>query len=222
MAKIKGSASQTTSVERVSEGAEVYLRMLRDGSVGIADLIAMWSLEGRVFTCNGGTDTSAITFGAGTLDLTEFDVHVAIPASVVVIPLELDITFDTMGTAQIVECMMQYGTGSVVGTATASTPISSNPSSGIASACTVKVASATGTALTTVTSEIWHAGVPLGITIATVGQVRVDHTFRYRAMESGILHVIGPSMQIAIFAAAQAGVGFVTLKYAELPLASVK
>ncbi len=222
MAKIKGTASQTTSVERVSEGAEVYLRMLRDGTVGIADLIAQWSLEGRVFTANGGTGTSAISFGAGTLDLTEHDLHVAIPSSVVVIPLELDITFDTLGTAQIVECMMQYGTGSVVGTGTAVAPKSSNPNSALSSACTVTSAGATGTALTTVTSEIWHAGVPLGITIATVGQIRIDHTFRYRALDTGILHVIGPSMQIAIFAAAQAGIGFVTLKYAELPVTSVR
>jgi len=221
MASIKGSARQTTSVERKGEGVDVYMRMLRDGTVGIADLIALWSLEGRVFTVNEGTGTTASTFQAGALDLTEQDMHVVVPASVVIIPLEVGITFDLYGAALIVECCMQYGTGSVAGSGTARTPKSSNANSGLTSACTVTGACATGTAFTTVVGEIWHAGVPLGITIATVAQIRMEHTFRYRAVESGILQVVGPSQQLAIFASATAGFGFITLKYAELPASSI-
>lgn len=220
MAQIKGNARQTTSVEQRGEGVEVYLRMLRDGTVGVADLIALWSLEGRVFTVNEGTGTTASTFGAGTLDLTEQDIHVAVPSSVVIIPLEVDVHFDTLGAAQIVEVCMQKGTGSVAA-GTARTPKSSNENAAITSACTVTGSCTTGTAFTTVDEEIWHDGIPLGITIATVGQVRVPHKFSYRAMASGVLQVVGPSEQLAIFASAQAGVGFITLKYAELPIIRV-
>ena len=217
MAVIKGSAKQSLPT-RQAEGVDVYMRMLRDGTVGIADLIALWSLEGRVFTVNEGTGTTASTFGAGTLDLTEQDIHVAVPSGIAIIPLEIDVHFDTLGSAQIVECCAQYGTGSVAGSGTSRTPKSSNANGGYtSSACTVTGACATGTAFTTVVGEIWHDGIPLGITIATVGQQRVQHKFTYRAMAEGILHVIGPSQQLGIFASAQAGVGFITLKYAELP-----
>ncbi len=221
MAVIKGNARQTSSVSRVQEGAETYLRMLRDGTVGIADLIALWSFEGRVFTVNEGTGTTASTFQAGTLDLTEQDMHVVVPAGVVIIPLEIDVHFDLMGSVQIIECCAQYGTGSVAGTGTARTPKSSNANTGLTSACTVTGACATGTAFTTVVGEIWHDGIPLGITIATVGQIRVPHKFTYRAVSSGCLQVVGPSQQLAIFADAQAGFGFITFKYVELPVASI-
>lgn len=221
MAVIKGTARQTSGISRVGESAENYLRMLRDGTVGIADLIALWSLEGRIFTVNAGTGTTAATFGAGTLDLTEQDVHIAVPSGVAIIPLEIDVVFDALGTAQIVEVLAQKGTGSVAGAGTALTPKSSNENAGLSSSCTVTSACATGTAFTTVDVEIWHDENPLGITIATVGQVRTDHVFRYRAKDSGILQVIGPSEQMAIFASAQAGAGFICCKYVELPSSNV-
>ncbi len=223
MAVIKGNAAQTTKVTRESEGAEVYMRMLRDGTLGIADLIALLSLEGRIFTCNGGTGTTAVTFGAGTLATTEFDLHVAVPSSVIIIPLELSIIFDTCGTIQIVECAMASGTGSVTGAGTALTPASSNPNVGRTSACTVTsiptVSSAT--AFTANVKEIWHAGDPAGQTVTAVGTIRSQHTFRWNAKDSGIYDIVGPSQQLAVWASAQAGVGFLCFKYAELPVSAV-
>ena len=221
MAIIKGDARQTSGVSRLGEGGEAYMRMLRDGTVGIADLIALWSLEGRVFTANAGTGTSAVTFGAGTLDLTEQDLIVVVPSGTAIIPLECNVVFDTLGTAQIVEVVMQKGTGGVAGAGTSVTPKSSNENAGLSSACTVTSACATGTALTAVDVEIWHDGAPLGITIATVGQIRVQHAFRYSAKDSGCLQVVGPSEQLVVFASAQAGVGFISLKYVELPSSSI-
>ncbi len=223
MAVIKGKAAQTTQVTRESEGAPVYMRMLRDGTLGIADLIALLSLEGRIFTCNSGTGTTAVTFGSSTLDTTEFDLHVAVPSSVVIIPLEVDIIFDSMGTIQIVECVMQAGTGSVTGAGTALTPVSSNPNVGRTSACTVTSipTASTATAFTANIREIWHDNNPAGQTITAVGTVRSQYTFRYNAKLSGIYDIVGPSQQLAIWASAQAGIGILCFKYAELPVSAV-
>lgn len=219
MAILKGKSRQTTSVERASEGADQYLRMLRDGTVGVADLIAILSLEGRVFTCNGGKATSPIAFGDGGLATTEFDFHVSVPASVCIIPLELIVTFEAFGTASLVEVCMQSGSGSAAhATNTAVTPLSSNVNTGRASACTVVCAADTGgTAFTTNIKEIYRASDQLSITTATVGQLRSPYVYTWKANNSGILDVVGPSQQIGVFAAAATGTGFITLKYAELP-----
>lgn len=222
MAVIKGDASQSTSVERKSEGTEVSLRMLRDGTIGVVDFIAMCSLEGRVFTATSGEGSSPATFGSTGLNTAEYDMHVAVPSSVVIIPISLGIHFEAYGTAYLTECAMQSGSGSITGTATAAvTPYSSNVSSGLTSACTIGEACASGTALTTNIKEIWRASDQLTITTATVGQIRVPYNYRWNAMDSGILDVVGPSQQLVIWAATQVGTGFINLKYIELPVSAV-
>ncbi len=223
MAVIKGVAKQTSGVARVSEDAEQYLRLLRDGTVGIVDLIALWSLEGRVFTCNLGTGTSAASFQGGTLDLTEHDLHVAVPSGVCIIPLELQVTFETWGTVQINENVMVKGSGSVAGTGTAVTPKSSNENVGYASACTVTGACATGTAFTTVDIELWRESTQRVVTISTVTEAAnyTKQNFKWSALQSGVLQVVGPSEQLGVFASSQAGTGFIMLKYAELPASAI-
>ena len=223
MAKIKQVVTQA-SVSRLGEGTEQYLRMLRDGSIGVADFIAVLSLEGRVFTATAGEATSPATFGDGGLDTDEFDLHVAVPASVVIIPLSLNIHFEAFGTASLVECVMQSGSGSVTGAATAAvTAISSNKNSGRTSACTIGEACADGgTALTTNIKEIWRESNQLAITTASVGQIRSPYNYRWNAMDNGVLDVVGPAEQVCIWAAANAGTGFISFKYIELPSSAVE
>uniref|UniRef100_A0A6M3XVG5 Uncharacterized protein n=1 Tax=viral metagenome TaxID=1070528 RepID=A0A6M3XVG5_9ZZZZ len=223
MAVIKGDARQTSSVSRVSEGAENYMRMLRDGTLGVADLIALWSLEGRIFTVSAGAATSPATFQDSAALLTkEFDLHISVPAGVVIIPLSWNVVYEAFGTTAIVELCLQYGTGSVVGTATSDIPSSSNANTGLHSACTCNVASATGTALTTVVEEIWHDGDQEATTRPSGGGVFTPSTYRYNALEDGVLHIIGPSQQLVGFVVSQAPTGFFQFKYAELPVSSVE
>lgn len=220
---IKGSARQTSSVQRVSEGADIYLRMLRDGTIGVAEFTALLSLEGRVFTANAGITTSPITFGAGGLNEDEYDLHIAVPSSVAIIPLELMVCFETFGTALLTEVSMQSGSGSTCGAGTSVTPISSNVSAGITSSCTI-VSAATATAgveLTSNKKEIFRENRQITITIATVAQVREKETYRWFAKDAGILDIVGPSQQLVVYAASQAGTGFITVKYAEVPVTFV-
>jgi len=157
------------------------------------------------------------------LDTAEFDLHVAVPASVVIIPLHLTIGYEAYGTALLVENVLQSGSGSVTGAGDTPTPYSSNISSGLSSACTVTGSAAGGaTALTTNIKEIWRESNQLCITTATVGQVRHPYIYRWNAKDTGVLDVVGPSQQLCIWAAANAGTGQITLKYIELPVAAVK
>ncbi len=221
MSVLEGIAAQTTAVIRVSEGLAKTVRMLRDGSLTVADYIAALSLEGLVFTVNVGTLTGPITFNGGGLVATEFDLHVAVPSGVYIIPLELTIAFEAYGTTSIMECCMVSGSGSVVGTTnTAVTPQSSNVSTGKTSACTCKYVGDAGTAFTTNVKEIWRTGQQKVVTLATVTDIRegLPYVNRWFAKDSGALDVVGPSQQLGIFASAQAGAGFICLKYAELPV----
>lgn len=222
MTILKALGNQTTSVERVSEGNDITLKALRDGTLTTASWIAALSLAGRVFTVNQGVGTTPKTFGAGGLDTTEFDMHVAVPAGVVIIPLELFITYEEIGAAGILECVMQSGSGSVTGAGDTPTPISSNVSSGRASRCTVTGSAVSGTALTTNIKEIWRDMDQLAIDIDTVAQIRVKYNYRWYAMDSGVLDIVGPTQQVAIWAAATGGIGQIGFKYIELPVAAVE
>ena len=220
MSLIEGVAKQTTAVDRVSEGVTRGLRMLRDGTIGIADFIALLSLEGRVFTANVGFATTPVAFNA-TLTTTTFDLHVAVPSSVYIIPLELMVAYEVYGTTALQETVMQSGSGSVVGTTnTAVTPISSNVSTGIASLCTIKQIANAGTALTTNIKELFRDTQQKVVTLATVTDIRdaAPYVKRWFAMQSGCLDIVGPSQQLVVWASAQAGQGYIMLKYAEIPV----
>ena len=225
MAIIKGKGQQTTSVARVSEGADVYLKALRDGTMTMADWVAALSLEGRIFTANAGTATTPITFGSTGLSTTEFDFHVAVPSGSVIIPLDLRVEMEVFGTSYITEIVMQSGKGSVVGAGTSITPVCSNTNTGRTSSCTITAAATTssGTAFTSENKEIFRAGYVLSVTPATAGASggTLPTVFTWRAKDSGILDVVGPSAQIGIWASSQAGTGFICLKYAELPYSAV-
>ena len=217
MPLVEAKARQSTAIVRESEGNPVLLKALRDGTLTVESWVGALSLEGRVFTANSGVASTGVTFGAGGLDTTEFDLHVAVPAGVAIIPLELNIHYEAYGTALLTENAMQSGSGSITGAGASITPLSSNLLTGLKSACIVTGSAVAGTALTTDIKEIWRDIDQLTITIATVGQVRVPYAYRWSAMTAGVLDVVGPNQQVCIWAASNAGGGFISFKYAELP-----
>ncbi len=220
-----GKIRQTTSVTRKGEGEEEYLKLLRDGTLTIENWIAALSLEGRVFTWNSGFETTPADLCDTTLDDSEFDMHIAVPSTVVIVPLEMNIVFDVFGTAQIVEVVMLSGSGSVTGAGASgysSTAQSSNISSGLSTACTLTSVATAGTAFTTNKKEIFHGGNQYAITAAGPTQQGQQEIFRWRAKESGVYDVVGPSQQLGVIASAQNGTGFISLKWAELPVTAAR
>lgn len=96
MALIKGKGRQTTSVERISEGAEQYVRMLRDGTVGIVDFMFLCELEGLVKVANGGgVATTALTF-AGAYDADGEDFGLNVPDGTTVMVIKAEVMVDAL------------------------------------------------------------------------------------------------------------------------------
>ena len=81
MAVIKGNARQTSSVQHVSEGADVYLKMLRDGSMATTDAIQALIYEGLGYmTFEGVLSTPAAGGGvAAVVDADRPNLTLGIP-----------------------------------------------------------------------------------------------------------------------------------------------
>uniref|UniRef100_A0A6H1ZU87 Uncharacterized protein n=1 Tax=viral metagenome TaxID=1070528 RepID=A0A6H1ZU87_9ZZZZ len=220
-ARIVGNARQTSGVTRLAEGAEVALRMLRDGSLPTIGFIQAMSLEGRLMSVNAGTVTTPVGFGAGSMDSTEYDLAVIAPSSVAIIPVEIIINMEEYGTTAIFEAMWSYGLGGVVGTDTDLTIQNMNTLSPYESQCAAGCSStASGTYWTSKSVEVsrWNAAKAVTVATADDDSSWPPVQFSWSAAESGCLPVIsGIGAGFMVFAAAQAGTGFITAKWIELP-----
>ena len=90
MAKIKGTVQQT-SVQHVSEGAEAYLRMLRDGSISMVDFIQASIFEGLGYmTFEGAFSTPAAGGGAAAvIDADRPNLTLGIPDGTTILPFRI-------------------------------------------------------------------------------------------------------------------------------------
>lgn len=224
--KVKGrrAADRTQA-----DGTEVYPWYTREGMAVTMPAFMAWAQEGRVFVGNAGSATAPITFGAGSIDTTEPDFDLLLPAgsAVMVVPLEIEVQMETFGTTAIFEGMAAYGLGGAQSStgATAVTPKclrTDAPAGG--SVCTVySNVDAGATYMTQGVAEFMRFGTEL---IATVqagddDSNRLGNTHRWSAMANGfapILVASGLAARLNVFAAAQAGTGFIRVVWAELPI----
>jgi hypothetical protein len=218
---IKGQASPTSDLVASSTTLE-YIKCLKNGTLSVAQFGEVMSLEGRVFHVQGGSVTSPITFGAGSIDTTEPDLFIYAPAGTTIIPLEVLIAVETYGTTLLWESMIAIGNGGAVGTVTSATPVNMNLGHGNASRCTVGVASNNdSTYFTTTVAEIWRATETVAVTLATADD---DSTWQpanhvWRAKDAGYYPIVHGAGGLMAFSASQAGTGFVSAKWIELPTA---
>lgn len=229
MAKILGTARQTTSVQRVSEGSEVYMRMLRDGTISASDLSTILSLEGRVFHAQAGSLTSPATFATTAIDGTEPDLIVEVPSGTTILPLSIQIYMEAYGTNAIFECLASFGTGGSKGAATggtAITPTNMRSDAPYVSQCTIysTINDATATYVTGNVTEFWRDGAQSAITKATAVNniANADFVkFEWSVAKYGFQPVLIGASQLFVNAMSQAGTGYIKLAYAELPSSSI-
>ncbi len=93
MALVKGKGRQSTAVSRGSEGDDVFIRALRDGSLVMADWKQALILEGKAFTVTVGALTTPITGGGqGTIiDLDQPDFLLSIPSGTSIMPIRIEV-----------------------------------------------------------------------------------------------------------------------------------
>ena len=196
----------------------------RDGAIFGMDWALARSFEGRVYCANGGTVTTPITFGAGSIDSTEPDFFISVPDGTTIVPLEIRVKMEAYGTTAIFELMAAVGTGGSAGTDTdlvAGTTICNLRSDAPnASLCSIGVASNAGaTYMTTNISEFWREGCTKVATVSTGDDdsSRLGETWVWNAKEKGFAPVLIGASQLMVFAASEAGTGFITVIYAEFP-----
>jgi len=227
MTRIYGLADQT-SPTRTTDGNFIKSRATRDGALATVPWIQALCLEGRVYGVQFGDanldPVGAATFGAGAIDLTEFDYLQTIPATVAVLPLFYQIAFLALGAAAESGLTVVYG-GAGVKHASGITPVPFNmkPASTNASLCTYSALSNTGGTAISIDGFIYQ-----NCTTAITGVIATPQQFipPWTVETAGFVPVIegatSPGSQIAAFMNGTASTGYFTTYFAELPIAAVR
>jgi hypothetical protein len=224
MALIKTRARQTT-VERVAEGTETFVRGFRDGTLSMADLQTAMALEGRIFEAKAGTFTAPITFKAGAIVATTPTYEMRIPAGTTIIPLELNVQIESIGTALILEILATGGQGGSTTTAgTAIVPANLRSDAPVKSVCLCSHTTLTVVAPTKNYQEIWRTGE-----ISAVNQTHSDtvsvydhaHTYNWKAADAGAYTALVGASNLFFYISTQAGTGFFSIKWMELPSGAI-
>lgn len=201
----------------------------RDGAMFTAGWLQAKAQEGRVFVANSSKVTAVTTFGAGSISSDEIDLMVSVPAATTIIPIEIRVKMEAFGNTAIFECMASTGTGGALSTTasdyTAITPTNLRTDAPYTSACTIAAAhdSGTPTYMTANITEFWRDGLMQAWTqtSASAGTTYIPQTFVWNALREGVFPICVGASQLAIFAASQAGTGFITLIYVEIPSADL-
>ena len=228
MANIRALRAQTSSIARGAEGGFGDVRGLRDGALVMAPWTLALALEGRVFVANAGTGTSPVTF-AGAYDANGPDVHLNVPAGTTILPLYIGVNFDAVGTEATMEIIgLASNTGDASATGTASSIFNMRTDAPRLSGCTFTGAvDAAGVTDPNAGNfyEFWHESRPLTDTVATSENDRIGLVFEWSTARDGLPPVIvgngAEGSCLVVYAASNAGTGFITVVWAEIPSTTV-
>ena len=99
---LKAKGQQTSSVSVASEGADVDVRALRDGTLLSMPWLTAKAIEGKVFAVNSGVLGTPDTFNAAIAD-GEQDLLVNVPSGTTIIPVYIQVNVEDSGTAAVVD-----------------------------------------------------------------------------------------------------------------------
>ena len=211
------------SPDRITNDGQIINRQgLRDGTARSIDWVTAHSLEGRVFYTNGGVGTTPITF-AGAYDANGPDAHIHVPDGTTIIPVSISVTYDALGTEATLEIIaLASNTGDSSVTGTASTVYSSRIDAPIATNCTATFAvDAAGVTDPNAGNffEFWRTSKPLADTVASGENDRASLDFKWDWSVSPPPTIVGGPVSgsaLTVYAAAQAGTGFITISWIEV------
>ena len=193
----------------------------RDGAIWTADWVLARCAEGRVFVANAGTVTTPITFGAGIIDEDEYDLHIAVPSGTTIGIISVDVVFEVVGTNALLEVMAKTGTGSTVGAGTAITPRNLRSDAPFTSNCTITAAATASSGVEITGAEFFRNCLGKTVTVATSGiqAATQPRKFSWNHKDAGYIPIVVGATGAAcgVFAGAQAGQGFITVVYVEVP-----
>lgn len=218
--------AQQLDPSRTSDGKDVRVRATRDGALYQAPWLQALVLEGRVYGVSYGSANIGIatigTFGAGAIDLEEHDLLQTVPATVGILPVYFKVAYVGLGTGAV-GTALAWGASAVISGGISCTPYNLRPASSNVSACTVAgLGNAGGTAFV-VAGVIYHEATT-GLTGVAATPAQLGH--EWSAHKASFLPVIeglvSPTRQVAGFAAAVGGTGYINYQWVELPIAALE
>lgn len=102
MPLIKVKGKQTSAIAVESEGSDVFIRAMRDGSLVTMPWLTAKVLEGKVFASNTGALSSPDTFSP-TLDAAMPDLLILVPNGTTIIPVYLSVGFEDTGSQEALD-----------------------------------------------------------------------------------------------------------------------
>ena len=224
MAVIYAESRSTPSLFQ-GDGQDQKLQSGRIGQLFTEAEVSRLVKAGYGYCANAGKGSSPITF-AGVYDADAPDMYFYVPSSVVLIPLSIEVIFEAVGTESTMEIIaLASSTADSSATVTggaAVTPVNLRLDKTGAGNCTVSY----GVDAAGITDpnagryfEFWKYQRPLTDTVATTENDRLPLVFRWRAFVDGPPPFIYTSSDasLSIYAASQAGTGFITVTYLEVP-----
>jgi len=221
MTVLKAKGQQTTARQGVSEGMDVYLRALRDGTMVSSDWrqAAIMGGFGFQIIC-GAFSTGKVGGGNGTvIKNTEPELVLSVPNGTCVLPMRISVQVQTGAPtdAQEVELLVavdQDKAWDAVGASTAATCYNLNTLSAKASACTGRQAFTSS--MTTPVLDLELARKVAQYDIVTAGTLGVILDLVYEPLTLPIIN--GPAMIIVYFGGATATVGgYAQMEWLEFP-----
>ncbi len=217
---------QQDNIQRASDGSSKGFRITRDGALIEIPWLQALCLEGRVFGTQQGSASLTITaggqFGPGAPALDEFDYINTIPATVAILPVFVQVAFTIIGTVDETGLICAAGGAGVINAGITLTPFNMRPGSSNTTSCVVEAIGNTG-GTNTVLTQVFHHDVTVAITgVAGTPQQFVPP---FSVTTAGFVPVLegatSPGSQFLVFAPNQAGTGYITTNWVELPIAAV-
>jgi len=220
---IKGLARNAGSVERVSEGAEVFLRMLRDGTLVSANWKQAAIFQGLGFMVNVGALSTPIAGGGnGTVvDLDQPEFVVSVPSGVSIMPIRVEITCQLpliatdSDESELLLAVDQDSAWAADGTSTAETIYNMNTLKGTASRCSAISLVSADLTDPVLDLELMHR-VALGDVQGTAANANWGQLFGlYEPVAVPVIN--GPAMLIGYWGGTVATTGFACAQWIEFP-----
>lgn len=198
-----------------SDGGETAARMLRDGSLSVADLLAVLAMEGRLFTASVGTASTPATFKTG-YTAAQPELAIDVPVGTLLLPIDLEVYLeDSAGTDNEVVVLTSStavgaGTSTELSAATIGNHRTDIPRRTAARVYTLH--SANGTA-PTIVSEIFRGGYPFADATGAP-----EKRWSWSIFRNSPHVVVGPgSLVVYVGGTVTAPAGFIKASWAELP-----
>lgn len=228
MALIKAKGRQTSTAYRESDGADVYVRALRDGTLVTADMFQSLVLEGRVWVVNGGGVAVSPFQCDGAWDGDSADFILDVPVGTTILPITLEVVIGGLTDDEDIEIVFYAANmANTVGASTAITPRNYRNDLGIGSNCKCYVA-ADDTTSTDVSGASgvycfartrWEIGAAPAAGQSEEGQ---ELRFRWSALDDGVAPiVVGAGSITGHVSKTTEATAYVTCVYAELPSAAI-